>query len=817
MKIDTNFGMKYDRRGAKQINMKNFFTILTFFGFFLNGYSTEGEAENGTISGRIMDNVSSQPVSFASVVLVKPNDTTIILGVITDDNGTFQLNNIPVGKYNIKISFIGYKTAWINDIEVSKHQKKVELNDIKLSEDVTALGEAVVVAERLKGEEKIDRTVFTLNDEIRKASSSGLAVLKHIPSVSVDFQENVSLEGQSNIQFYVDGVLRNKDFIAQLDPNSIDKVELITNPGVKYDADVSGIINIVLKKVDSYGISGSVKVPVPHPVKVLANPSANIEYGNQNFRIYAGDRMHYERFKGTEILTTKVDETFENPFYFEKKGNGTNSWQNNYMNYGIDWFINEKTSLNFLGEWRSWRGVTDNYNTEDKTFEDEQLTKYVKTQRNGLDKNNNFYYSLFLKKKFNKEGNELTAELYFNNQAGKVENEYNDLFMNIDNSDIINKEIIRNNYTDNLRKNTEFKLDYTFLFKGIKNDIGIRTLASWMDNQFVNSYDAGEFTSVNEQFVYQENRQGAYYNISGKIKKFSWQAGLRGEYSYLDINDMSNSDYSVFLPQFNLSQGFKKEQSLKFSFRRQIFRPSAGNLNPFEVWSDSLHVRKGNPDLKPAMEDRFELTYSKNFKSNFISPKIYYRFTTDGIQDISRITDEGVTEIVQDNVGRNSELGISFNSAFQILKPWKFNSNISVFNRIYESEGIRDEKISYRFNFSSIVSLPKDFNFTIFGNYGSPNISYQRVFSRDLLVLVGLQKKIGEKMNIDVFYNPFVKDFMYTGVETRTNGYHENWEGHLDVHHIFSIEFTYRFNYGKTINKINRSAEYEKEEGRGGL
>lgn len=801
----------------KRKTMKKYFTLLTLLSFFLSSFSNEPVAENGTITGRIIDNSSSQPVSFASVALVMPSDTAVVSGVITDDNGIFKIDNVPFGKYNLRISFIGYKTEWINDIEVSRQQKKIELMDMKLSEDITSLDEAVVVAERLKGEEKIDRTVFTLNDEIRKASSSGLSVLKHIPSVSVDFQENVSLEGQSNIQFYVDGVLRNKDFIAQLDPNSIDKVELITNPGVKYDADVSGIINIVLKKVKRYGVSGSVKVPVPHPTKVILDPNANIEYGNQDFRIYAGDRLHYERFEGSEIVTTRIDETFENPFYFEKIGKGINSWQNNYMNYGIDWFINEKTSLNFLGEWRNWKGVTDDYNTEDKTFENDNLTKFVKTQRNGLDRNNNYYFSLFLKKKFNQEGSEFTAEAYYNNQLGNIKNDYYDSFMSIDSPGLIEKEIIRNNVTNNQRSNAELKLNYTFLFKGIKNDLGVATLTSWMDNQFLNSYNSGESITQDEEFKYQENRPSAYYNLSGKVKKFSWQAGLRGEYSNLELNSESTSDYLVLLPQFNLSQGFNKEQSVKFSFRRQIFRPSAGNLNPFEVWSDSLHVRRGNPDLKPAIENRFELTYSKNFKSNFVSPKIYYRYTSNGIQDVSRITGEGITELVQDNVGKNSELGVSVNSTFQVFKPVKFNSNISVFNRIYETEGIRDEKISYRFNFSSIVSLPKNFNFTVFGNYGSPNITYQRVFSRDLLILVGLQKKIGEKMNIDMFYNPFIKDFKYMGIETTTSGYYETWEGHINVLHIFAIEFTYRFNYGKSIKKINRSAEYEKEEGRGSL
>ncbi len=178
---------------------------------------------------------------------------------------------------------------------------------MKIQEDYKKLEEAVIVGQRLKGEEKIDRTVFTINDDVRKASTTALDALKHIPSVTVDFQNNVTLEGSSNIQFYVDGILRNKEYVAQIKPEQIDKVELITNPGVKYDADVSGVINILLKKEKRSGVSGSVKIPIPHPTKIVAEPSANIEYGNQKFRVYIGDQLHFERFHGKEIITTEVD------------------------------------------------------------------------------------------------------------------------------------------------------------------------------------------------------------------------------------------------------------------------------------------------------------------------------------------------------------------------------------------------------------------------------------------------------------------------------------------------------------------------------
>ena len=807
-------------------NMKNSIKIiLTLLSLFtLKLYAAETDPNNsGTISGRIIDNNTAQPIMYASVALVNESDKNIITGVITDDNGSFQLSNIPYGKYNLKVSFVGYKPSTLSNIELSRQNRKVDLPVLKLSEDVAVLQAAVITQERLKGEEKFDRTVFILSDEIRKASSSGLDVLKHIPSVSVDFMENVTLEGQSNIQFYVDGVLRNKDFIAQLSPELIDKIELVTNPGVKYDSDISGVINIVLKKVKRYGINGSFTVPVSHPDKLILNPKANLEYGNQNFRIYVGDRMHLERFHGTETLTTQLDESYSNPYYFEKIGKGINSWKNNYMNYGIDWFINDKTSLNFMGEWRNYTGKTNDYLYTNKTFENDVLTEFFKTNKDSKDQSSNYYYSLFFKRKIDKEGNELTAEAYLNKQSGITRNDYSDTYFEPKDLSTIYFAQYRNDYTNNSKNNTELKLNYTFIFKNLKNDLGVRTYMSWMNNDFTNNFSSENITGeTTDNFQYQENRQAAYYNLSGKVKKFSWQMGIRGEYSYININDNSNSDYFVLLPQVSLNQSFKKDQSVKFSYRKQIYRPNIGSLNPFETWSDSLHLLIGNPDLEPTIENRFELSYSKNFKSNYLSPKIYFRTTNNAIQDITTINDEGVTVITQDNIGNNMEYGIGLSTALQLAKKWKFNANFTLYNRIYGSNQVnssddKEENLSYRFNFSNIVSLPKDFNFMIFGNYGSPSISYQRTFSRDLLVLFGVQKKISDKANIEAYYNPILRNFNYSKVVTRTPGSIETWSGEVEVFQIFGIEFTYNFNYGSKVKKINRSAEYEREEGKGGM
>ena len=769
----------------------------------------------GEVTGKVIADNSGQPVSYASVALLTQKDSAMVSGVITNQDGTFAFKDVPFGDYDIRVSFVGYKSQTIKGVKLSRKSRKIELEPTKLSRDVTLLDEVVFTGERLKGEEKIDRTTFTLNEDLRKISTNGLDVLKHIPSVQVDLQENVTMDGNGNIQFYVDGVLRNQDYVAQLDAKNIDKVEIITNPGVKYDADVSGVINIVMKKTKRYGLNGSVTVPIPHPTKILVNPKANLEYGNSKFRLYGGGRFHYEKFNGNEELVTITDESFVNPYTNYKYSEGDISWMNGYANYGIDWFVSEKTTLNFLGEYRNGRGVQKDYFSTSKRYENDILTQYFTTNMNAKEYRDNHYLSLFLKQKMPGEESELTAEAYVYLHNSEQNNQYEDIYYDpLDTERIIN-QINRKDLTLNTSNTAEGRLDYSFVFKKVKNELGARSYYQWMNNDFadgpVNESPDGIYT---DNFKYSEQRQTGYYNLLGNIKGISWQAGVRGEYSYLDINDTVMKDYFVFLPQVSLSYKFGKENTAKFSFRRQIHRPSVQSLNPFTTWMDSLHVRTGNPNLDPAIENKFELSYAKNFNNNYISPKIYLRYTKDNIQDLSIVNDEGITEITQANIGEDLEYGVGLNAAIQVLKRWRINGNLSVYNKRVGSEyalSLEDDnqKVSYRVSGTSIFMLPKEFTVFVFGFYNSPYISYQREHRRDLLVIFGAEKQLGKKAKVEFFYNPFIKDFTYAQVITQSPGYYENWRGYLDVHHIYAIEFTYNFSYGRKVKKADRKADYE--------
>ncbi|HYX06905.1 MAG TPA: outer membrane beta-barrel family protein [Bacteroidales bacterium] len=777
---------------------------------------TSSEKKKGTISGKVTDQ-ESHPISFASVALLNAADSTLTTGVISDSIGIFSISGIEYGKYFLKISFIGYKPQTISDLEINRKNNVVETGPVRLKEDVTSLEEVKVTKERLKGEEKIDRTVFTLNDDVRKSSTNGLKLLRHIPSVSVDFQDNVTLEGSSNIQFYVDGVLRNKDYVAQLDPQYIDKVELLTNPGVKYDSDISGVINIVMKKEKRYGISGSLQAPLFHPNKIIMDPRANIEYGTRKVRVYAGDRLHFENFDAREYLTTTVDNSAKNDGYTNYKiTNGRMTFANNYMNYGIDWFINDKTSLNFMGEWRNSSQPKDDVFTTNKKMQQDEITQYFETKSNTVNSTNNHYLSLFLKHTPEKEGSELTAEAYLYLQSSDVKNNYFDTYFDPANMTTVLGTQTRNNITYNNSNTARSKLDYTFVTGKVKHETGLRGSYLWMENKFSNQLKTDQADQLSNQlFSYNESRGAGYYNLSGKFGKFSWQAGLKGEYSNINIGDTTQIDYFEFLPQMTLSKSFENNQSVKLTYRRQLERPYVFNLNPFETWDDSLHYRTGNPNLKPSLEHQLELSYSKNFGNNYISPKIYANYVRNGIQDLTTVEQGGITHITQANIGKVLEYGTSVNSSVQLIKKWW---RMNVYGRLYKREisssqhlSVDDfnNKLSYGFSFTSIVTLPKDYSFYAIARYNSPSISYQRLSSRDMLYLIAFDKKFSDKASLEVVYNPFIKDFTYSQVETRSAGYNEKQKGVIDIQYLFEATFTYRFKYGGKVKKINREVNYE--------
>lgn len=791
---------------------KRMLIVLLVLGWLFAGNCFASQEDVGTISGKVVDDQTGVPLSTARIELFSKSDQKIVASTATEADGTFEFLQVPYGKYSLAASCSGYLDGEVKHIEVAPENHRLILGDMTLVENVVLLDEVTVTQQKLKGVEEIDRTVFAVSDDIRSASSSGLELLRYIPSVTVDFLENVTLEGKSDIQFYVDGVQRSKEYVSQLDPQKIDRVELITNPSVKYDADISGVIGIVLKEEQRKGFHGMVKVPLSNPDKIMIEPAASLEYSFGKLRVFAGEKLYDQEWDAEETVLSLWNEASGASGRFEKEEAYRYKWERSYFDYGIDWFIDDRTELNFLGEWRFWEYDPSDQVSESFAYVDDMLNRYYTTTSDLKNRNDNHYFSLFFRRDLEQEGCDFTAEAYFNQEDYESDFEYSDIYYDTNDLAAILDTISGIQAVDDLRKTAQLKMDYSFLLGKVKNEVGVKSFRGRSESESAeNIQQAGSSENAFDEFAYREWRHRIYYNAMGELGPVKWQIGGSGEYNQVDIDGAENIDDFYFLPQVSLQRDIGPKGSLKFSYKRSIERPQTQQLRSFETVIDPLHVRSGNPELKAEEEDVIKLSWSKNFNSNYVAPELYLNYTGNAIQDVTTLRSDGVFETTQENVGEHIEYGLGLVASLQVMKPWRFSGYLSAFNREIRSgsalDGGSGKKASYLISATNIFSLPKDFTLALVTYYPSPNISYRTEKRRDLFFLVDLGKKFTKRLEMNVVCFPFAN----YGSETIVSypDFYEKTTMDIDTQGWFVVSFKYTFDYGVETEKIERESEYE--------
>ncbi len=768
-------------------------------------------SQDTKIQGKLLSEIDNKALPYASVLLCSASDSSVIKTTTTNKLGDFIIKGIKPEEYFIKINFVGYSEKLVKII-FDKDKKTYDLGTIILNQNSENLEEIKIEEFRIKGKDESEKTVYLLNEKIRQVASNGLEVLKQIPTINVDLFGNISLEGKDDILFLVNGITRDKEFISQLDPHSIDKVEIITNPSVKYDADVSGVINIVLKTDKKQGFSAGFTVEAPTPKAQIINPRLNLEYGTDNFRIYSQNNLNREFFTAKQITET----SFNNSDYsFRKTGEGLLGFNIFNFNNGFDWFINEKNTFNFNVNTRLRTSYEKDFLFEVEEYMNNQLYEKQEILQDNIQHGLGSYYSVFYEKKFEDDGHKLSLEAGYYDYDGNDENNYK-----FTNYDIETKKILniysRTENIINKNNNIPLKIDYVKTFDKIKLETGYKTLIEWYDNKMTVENNNSTF------FKYFENQQAGYLNLTGKFGTYKFQAGLRAEYSNILINEKTETDYFCILPQLSAFKELKKSQTIKISYRKRIFRPSINYLNPFEVWSDSIHLLIGNPDLTPSYSNDIELSYSKKFGSNFIQPKLFFEYVTDDFHTINYTNEENVNITKYDNIGITYNYGIGLATALQPFKWLKLNMDARLFNRIIKSEDTYSsynqkvqQKISYSVSFNTIITPYKTWNIGISGFYNSPNIQYQQVNYRHILIACSIDKELFKNAKLSlVFVPPYVKDFIYRKRVIETPEINESWTGIVPLNYGFAVlKFTYNFNLGKNFRKLNRSMQNQDKGG----
>ena len=772
------------------------FLIVTISFASINSYSqdrrnrrqNENSDKKGKVSGKVIDETGNTPLESATVQLLRARDSSLVTGASTGKDGKFVLD-APFGRFKLRISFIGYNNAVINNISINPQSLEFDAGEIKLtagSEMTTK--EIVVEAEVPLMENQIDKKVYNVEKNIISESGSATDVLKNVPSVSVDEEGRVSLRGSGNVRILINGrpsTMLGTDPAAVLDQipaNTIQSIEIINNPSSKYDPEgTAGIINIILKKSldDGYNANASIS----GGTKDKYNSSVGLSLRKNMFNIFGRYSFRLNNNGGTGA--TIRQNLFSDSAYYTNQYNITNRRMTGHMvNAGIDFEPDRKNLISFSGAY-NYRDRTSNDNNLYQTISSSNILLQDYNRFNTEDEtNNNVDLNLTYRLKFQKPKEELNAALLFSHAKEQEPETYRqiDNFTNA-------LTLLQNDATDfNLDMYTA-KADYYHpIDDKARWEMGYQSqFRKTTDNyssqyyDFINSQWVYN-TLLSNDFTYQDQIHALYGLYANYYKDFGYQFGLRVEQTYSKSiqytqNETFENNYLSFFPSIYLSQTIDKSNELQISYTRRINRPRIDNLNPFIDYSDPQNLRQGNPYLKPEYVNAFELGYLRYFSSLVLTNSIFYKQTNDVINRIISVSDSGVSLMTFENLAKAESYGIEFILTGNILKWWNINGNFSYFKTII-SGGANGELDNNSYNWSTkfmtSMSFPHIIDVQISYNYSGKILTAQGSLepfqSMDIAMKKDfMQKKVSLSLRVSDIFNTMKFAYNSSGTGFVTN------------------------------------------------
>jgi len=770
---------------------------------------TSVSAQAQTIRGKICLEKDKSPVQFASVGLAHLPDSTMNTGVITLTDGGYLFENVKPGDYFIRVNFLGYRPNG-EKVTVTAASGEIAVDTIFLSETTASLNEVTVVGERLKGKEMVDRTVYSIPPLIAKSSNNGYDILKKIPQVNVDFQNNVTLNGSSNFIIQVDGRQRDKEFLAKLLPSDIQSIEIISNPSGKYEGNIDGVINIILKKEARYGMNGNASLSVKPFHKPTTQATGSLDYSMGKITFYVTGFYVLQKL---DITSTNVNTFTSIDSTTNMSGTGGIKVTQSSLNGGFDYYMNDKNNLSFN---ISYKPTSQNVDLSSETFlyKDNNPLNTISSLTNNDLKSDETTYSLFYQKTFKKPVQEFTADASYYIFKSNSGNDFTNIRYPYGGGSALSTD---SRLEDDLNDRDYFsgKLNYVHpLGMDAKVEVGYQLYYQKMSYDFI----INNLPSAN-LFKYGEFRNSVYGGITYNVKKLGMQAMLRVENSHITADSVTRPKYSCFLPSVNLQYKFSASHNLKFTYNRRINRPGIYDMDPYYKVGQTYNITQGNPDLKPDYRDRLQLTYTWNFGSNYFSPYIYQEYFTDKIGNrytviISPETNSLTTISKPFNLLSGYESGGGVNAML-----WYININA----RIYK--GHYNEFIGQSFNIPAVnyfswsitsyafAQLDKKKTATAFAflSYNGVNMNAQsRTYSIPFYGL-GVQKQLKDHSLGVFWFLPMSTNVRLSRTETSAPFFNSQNIIGFNASTYIQFSYSYKFNKGKNVKKLGRKVEVESD------
>ncbi|CAL1519572.1 TonB-dependent receptor [Chitinophaga sp. MM2321] len=743
--------------------MRKFSTLLFFL--FVVIYNVNAQTTNTVIqkvSGKVADAVSMKGVEYASVVLLRQADSSMVSGMYTTPAGNFSFSNVAPGIYVLRVTFMGYEKLEKAVRVVAG--KNTFAGTLHLQTAGKVLNAVEIKAEKPSFSMQIDRQVFDAGSMINAEGGTGTDILKNIPSVDVDIDDNITLRGQS-VTIYVDGKPSPfgdaKTALQMIPAESIDRVEVINNPSAKFEAQGGGgIINIVLKKDKAIGYN--VMFNAGAATQGQINGSVNASLRMRRFNFFGNYNSRYEAVSGSgySFRQNLVPDSSGTSF-FSQESNNKNRNTNNGARFGFDYFLDDHNTFTIS------QGLNYNKNENENHIFLDYLDQHREAVRDGnrdntsRNNNNNNNTNFNYKHLFKKPNQELTAYV---SHSGNKYNSISDYYtqyrkMNVDTLPDPN---MQHNKSKNKNSFWNMQSDFTTpLGKKGKLEAGIKSTMRSITNDYTALlFDYGEdeyiiSPTLSNQYDYEEDINAGYVNFAHAIGNLGYQVGVRAEqahlkgYSYTQDTTVDNRFFNLFPSVFlKYNMPRNQNQSLVFNYSTRIDRPNFDQLLPYVNNSDPQNIRIGNPELQPALAHKLEMSYSVYYpKSNdYLSTSTYYAQTNDNIDRISTLdTISGITTTRPMNLATQQNMGANFSYSLNIYKWWKVNANVNLGYNKLTSATVNNENVSYGFNANTQFRLPARFHIELSGHYRSPSIQPQGTFRAMNGMDLGLRKDVLQK------------------------------------------------------------------------
>ena len=803
--------------------------VFLFSGLYNYAQQTPSSQNKVKVTGKVLEKVTKQPLEYATISITAPNETKIIAGGITNPKGEFDLS-VPPGTYDIKVEFISFKATEIKGKNISAD---TNLGVLNLSEDAAQLNEVVVRAEKSTVEIKLDKKVYNVGQDMMVKGGTVSDVLDNVPSVSVDTEGNVSLRGSDNIRILIDGRPSNAINIAealrQLPADAIDKVEVITNPSARYDAEGgSGLINIILKKGKNQGFNGTfiASTGIPETYGL----SANLNYKTEKLNYFTTAGYNYRTNEGggkTNSEYFNEDGTTKSFLDEDRDTKRTSDGFNGRA--GVEWTITPTTfwtnAINYQKSSGSTRDLI-NYNNYDAAH---AFTGSSFRLNNGDTGSEDVEFTSNLIKNFNDKGHKLTADLSISED-------------NDDSNSIITASSPNSNNTLNnqVQRQVQLQTDYVLpLGEGSQFEAGYKGSFGNLDNEYYVTDGAGvKDENLSNTLEYKENINAFYTQYGFKVNKFSYLFGLRWEDTNIQVNLLDNSDfntkkYNNLFPSAFVSYEISDQSNFTVSYSKRLTRPRGRFMNPATNYSSNINIFQGNPDLNPSLTDKYDIGYIKRWDKVTFNTSAYFEDTKNVFSFVRSPTGEevnGVPVILSRpiNLGKEQKFGFEFTLNYSPFKWWRLNSNFNFYNVKTTGENsytdfttgevvvqnLDNQANSWFARISSKVTLPYKIDWQLSTMYNGEQKTAQGKNLGQFGMNTALSKDVLKDkgtiaFNIsDVFNSRIMRS--YTNLENQTS------YGEMQFRkRQFNLSFTYRFNKAKSEREKNTTPKNEGNDGGG--